>query len=202
MLNTTYPDRRARDRDYRRDDDRRPDTRHDRDREREREQDRRPDERRRADDTRDSRKDEKDGFKHDDRHASGQDSKNGSGPSKVAAGSSSQLGRQQSDRTIQSLNTLLDQSKQISSRSPHPNVDPGTPKTLNEDGEAMEEDNDDDAAMMAMMGVTGFGSTKVMQRRTYSSKLLCLQCISRANRFRAIKRAAQMSRKPEHGVNI
>ncbi|KJA27498.1 hypothetical protein HYPSUDRAFT_35414 [Hypholoma sublateritium FD-334 SS-4] len=145
-------DRRDRDRDYRREDDRRPDTRHDQDRERERERerelDRRPDERRRADDTRDSRKkDEKDGIKRDDRHTSGQDSKNGSDPSTVAAGSSSQL----------------DQSKQISSQSPHPNVDPGTPKSLNEDGEAMEEENDDDAAMMAMMGVTGFGSTKGKQ---------------------------------------
>jgi hypothetical protein len=30
-----------------------------------------------------------------------------------------------------------------------------------EEGEAMEAVNDDDGAMMAMMGMTGFGSTKV-----------------------------------------
>lgn len=70
--------------------------------------------------------------------------KNSSGPSKVAAGSSSQP----------------DSSKQIYSQSPRPNADPGTPKSLDEDGEAMEEENDDDAAMIAMVGVAGFGSTK------------------------------------------
>ena len=30
-----------------------------------------------------------------------------------------------------------------------------------EEGEAMDATNDDDAAMMAMMGMSGFGSTKV-----------------------------------------
>lgn len=30
-----------------------------------------------------------------------------------------------------------------------------------EEGEAMEDTNEDDAAMMAMMGMTGFGTTKV-----------------------------------------
>jgi hypothetical protein len=41
--------------------------------------------------------------------------------------------------------------------SPHAHVDAGEP----EEGEAMEAVNDDDEAMMAMMGLTGFGSTKV-----------------------------------------
>jgi hypothetical protein len=42
--------------------------------------------------------------------------------------------------------------------SPHADVDAGEP----EEGEAMETVNDDDEAMMAMMGLTGFGSTKVL----------------------------------------
>jgi hypothetical protein len=41
--------------------------------------------------------------------------------------------------------------------SPHADVDAGEP----EEGEAMETVNDEDEAMMAMMGLTGFGSTKV-----------------------------------------
>lgn len=39
--------------------------------------------------------------------------------------------------------------------SPVPGLEPG------EEGDTMEAVNDDDAAMMAMMGVAGFGSTKV-----------------------------------------
>jgi hypothetical protein len=42
--------------------------------------------------------------------------------------------------------------------SPHAHADAGEP----EEGEAMEAVNDDDEAMMAMMGLTGFGSTKVV----------------------------------------
>lgn len=41
--------------------------------------------------------------------------------------------------------------------SPHAHADAGEP----EEGEAMEAVNDDDEAMKAMMGLTGFGSTKV-----------------------------------------
>lgn len=41
------------------------------------------------------------------------------------------------------------------------NLDPDAPDHPEEEGEAMDEVNDDDAAMMAMMGVAGFGSTKV-----------------------------------------
>lgn len=39
--------------------------------------------------------------------------------------------------------------------------DIGSPAPGSEEGEAMEAENDDDAAMMAMMGMSGFGSTKV-----------------------------------------
>jgi hypothetical protein len=41
----------------------------------------------------------------------------------------------------------------------HAQTDAGEP----EEGEAMEAVNDDDEAMMAMMGMTGFGSTKVIR---------------------------------------
>ncbi|KAG6831173.1 hypothetical protein H0H92_012313 [Tricholoma furcatifolium] len=37
-----------------------------------------------------------------------------------------------------------------------PNLDPDAP----DEGDAMDAENDDDAAMMAMMGLSGFGSTK------------------------------------------
>ncbi len=45
-----------------------------------------------------------------------------------------------------------------STSSPRPHDDAGEP----EEGEAMEAVNDEDEAMMAMMGLTGFGSTKVL----------------------------------------
>ncbi|KAF8955469.1 hypothetical protein BDZ97DRAFT_1764869, partial [Flammula alnicola] len=51
--------------------------------------------------------------------------------------------------------------KTTSSSSSRPNLDPDAPDHPNDDGEAMDEVNEDeDAAMMAMMGVTGFGTTK------------------------------------------
>jgi hypothetical protein len=50
--------------------------------------------------------------------------------------------------------------------SPHAHADANEP----EEGEAMEAANDDDEAMMAMMGLTGFGSTKVL----VSTFLSCL----------------------------
>lgn len=40
------------------------------------------------------------------------------------------------------------------------NLDPDAPDLPNEDGEAMDDTNDDDAAMMALMGLSNFGSTK------------------------------------------
>ena len=48
-----------------------------------------------------------------------------------------------------------------STSSPRGHADTGEP----EEGEAMEAVNDDDEAMMAMMGLTGFGSTKVLVSR-------------------------------------
>ena len=43
----------------------------------------------------------------------------------------------------------------------HPRQDSEVPAGGAEEGEAMDATNDDDAAMMAMMGLTGFGTTKV-----------------------------------------
>ena len=68
-----------------------------------------------------------------------------------------------------------------------------------EEGETMDATNDDDAAMMAMMGLTGFGSTKVCisyQILTVSCSMLC-----RANMSTATKRAELTSRKCAPGVN-
>ena len=48
----------------------------------------------------------------------------------------------------------------MSSQS-RPNLDPDAPDLPNEDGEAVDETNDDDAALMALMGLSNFGSTKV-----------------------------------------
>lgn len=55
--------------------------------------------------------------------------------------------------------------KHASSSKGRPNLDPDSPDS-NEDGEAMDDVNDEDAAMMAMMGVTGFGTTKVNSATT------------------------------------
>ncbi|CAA7265424.1 unnamed protein product [Cyclocybe aegerita] len=49
-----------------------------------------------------------------------------------------------------------------STSSTRPNLDPDAPDHPVEDGEAMDAINEDDAAMMATMGMTGFGSTKVL----------------------------------------
>jgi len=50
--------------------------------------------------------------------------------------------------------------KDSATSSARPNVDPQSPDHIHEDGEAMEDLNDDDAAMMTAMGLDGFGSTK------------------------------------------
>ena len=45
------------------------------------------------------------------------------------------------------------------------------PTEEGEEGEAMDATNDDDAALMAMMGLTGFGSTKVGPIRNWCCHL-------------------------------
>jgi len=42
-----------------------------------------------------------------------------------------------------------------------PNLDPDAPDDVIEEGEEMDAINEDDSAMMAMMGMSGFGTTKV-----------------------------------------
>ena len=54
-----------------------------------------------------------------------------------------------------------DPPKAISSSQSRPNLDPDAPDLPNEDGEAVDDTNDDDGAMMALMGLSNFGSTKV-----------------------------------------
>ena len=54
---------------------------------------------------------------------------------------------------------------QSSISSPHAHADAGEP----EEGEAMEVENEDDEDMMAMMGLTGFGSTKVLLVSTFTA---------------------------------
>lgn len=85
------------------------------------------------------------------------------------------------------------------SASPHPNADVATPNSFNEDGETMGEENGDDAAMMAMMGVSGFGSTKVMFKYHFSSNICSL--FIRESMWQEIKKVVPVSRKSGHGVN-
>jgi hypothetical protein len=63
------------------------------------------------------------------------------------------------NRSLTPLITFSEPPKHASSTG-RPNLDPDASDS-NEDGEAMEDIDDEDAAMMAMMGVTGFGTTKV-----------------------------------------
>lgn len=64
----------------------------------------------------------------------------------------------------------------------------------------MEEDNAAEEAMMAMMGVTGFGSTKVLTKDS-PVELYLKAKFTRASMSLVIKKAMQISRKPEPGVN-
>ena len=61
--------------------------------------------------------------------------------------------------------SLEDQQKGSATSSVRPSVDPNTPDHVHEDGEAMEDVNGDEAGMMAAMGLSGFGSTKVCHLR-------------------------------------
>lgn len=49
----------------------------------------------------------------------------------------------------------------ISGSTSRPNLDPDAPEEEGEEGEEMDATNDDDDAMMTMMGLSGFGTTKV-----------------------------------------
>ncbi|PPQ70287.1 hypothetical protein CVT24_000850 [Panaeolus cyanescens] len=126
---------RERDRDYKshRDDDRR-----DRDRDRDRRE--RDDDRYYKD-----RDDKRDSHRRDDRDTPARDERR-------------QKDNEGSDRPATS-SSKAGKSLAENSSSARLNLDPGAPDHA-EDGEAMDDTNDDDAAMMAMMGMAGFGSTK------------------------------------------
>jgi hypothetical protein len=68
-----------------------------------------------------------------------------------------------------------------------------------EEGEAMETLNDDDEAMLAMMGMTGFGSTKVILLKFLFSLLANLLAPSRVSTSRGTKKDRQTSRRHELG---
>lgn len=78
------------------------------------------------------------------------------------------------------------------SAEPISRQDSEAPVEEGEDGEAMEATNDDDAAMMAMMGLSGFGSTKVCWKRRWTVYILTQVSSPRANISRATKKAQQM----------
>lgn len=61
-------------------------------------------------------------------------------------------------RCVYARPSIAQSSTATSQKVIHAQVDEGEP----EEGEAMEAVNDDDEAMMAMMGMAGFGSTKVL----------------------------------------
>lgn len=65
----------------------------------------------------------------------------------------------------------------------------------------MEAVNDDDEAMMAMMGLTGFGSTKV-QSPHFCHVFLLLIPLARVSMSSETKRVQPMSRNHEHGDSI
>jgi hypothetical protein len=78
---------------------------------------------------------------------------------------------------------LSDPPKATSSSQSRPNLDPDAPDLPNEDGETVDDTNDDDAAMMTLMGLSNFGSTKVC--RYYH--LLRVEFIFYDNRVRPLQ---------------
>ncbi len=97
------------------------------------------------------------------------------------------------------LDTSLGQSSAPASRKVTP------PRTDEEgeaeEGEAMDALNDEEEAMLAMMGMTGFGSTKVISLKVFSltANLLTL---SRVSTFRGTRKARPMSSSHGLGDNI
>jgi hypothetical protein len=61
--------------------------------------------------------------------------------------------------------------------------------------------NDDDEGMMAMMGMTGFGSTKVLTSISLPYYFLKVIPLARANTSKEIKTALPTSRNHGHGDN-
>lgn len=145
-----------RDRDYRREDSRR-DGPSDR-------EERRPDDRRRGDEGRDSRRDGRHTPTRDDKNPHDEDTK-GRPHAKSTTASSSYTGKCITSyffaETQLLLNYCIDTIKRTTPSSARPQLDPDA-SDHHEDGEAKDDvQDDDDAVMMAMMGLGGFGTTKV-----------------------------------------
>ena len=97
--------------------------------------------------------------------------------------------------------SFIEASNSTSTPSGRPNTTPDAGDQP-EDGEAMDDIvDDDDEAMMAMMGVSGFGSTKV--KKSWS-KLLLINLIEivRENMLRETKKEEWTSKKRELGASI
>ncbi len=89
----------------------------------------------------------------------------------------------------------------IGSDEPKSRQESEAPVEDGEEGEAMDDTNPDDEAMTAMMGLTGFGSTKVCYARYQ-----CLHCLSYCNQFRAnvskaTRKVPWISRRYGHGAS-
>lgn len=74
------------------------------------------------------------------------------------------------DTLIQTSDT--EHTKGSATSSVRLNVDSRTPDPMQEDGEAMDDINDKDPAIMAAMGLSGFGSTKVLSWETFTRFLI------------------------------
>lgn len=193
---TTVSDRRERD------DDRRD---RDRDRDRDRERDRR-DERRRRDDDRDrdrDRRDDKRDLSHKERNQDSshrpRDEDVRSSQTLKAAMPTNVPGSPHLDYVllymlIRSYDLTDTTSKPVISR---PNLDPDAPDE--EEGEAMDAENEDDAAMMAMMGMSGFGSTKVCMLSQSESPEYKVVFFARERPLKGTKRVEYSSRNNERG---
>ena len=97
------------------------------------------------------------------------------------------------------LDTYLAQSSVPASQkvSPSRNDEEGEA----EEGEAMDILNDDDEAMLAIMGMTGFGSTKVLFLKFPFFLSANLLAPSRVSTSRGTKKARPTSRRHELGDN-
>jgi hypothetical protein len=78
-----------------------------------------------------------------------------------------------------------------------PSLAPGSEP--GEEGEDMDAVNDDDAAMMAAMGLAGFGSTKV---RLLIFDMAIFQHYFRESRWMETRMVVRILKRYVHGVNI
>ena len=72
-----------------------------------------------------------------------------------------------------------------------------------EEGEEVDMDatNEDDAAMMAMMGMAGFGSTKVRHNKSATAETFSVMDARRANALKVTRKALPVSKNSALGVS-